>query len=82
MSRLVSHGCELRPNHCYIRKLPLAGEKAERLMGEIVETKLAPRMEVPVRNAYVPGTGNVDSAKSFVAAANTWWIVKEMPLDP
>jgi hypothetical protein len=51
-------------------------------MGEIVETKLAPRMEVPVRNAYVPGTGNVDSAKSFVAAANTWWIVKEMPLDP
>jgi hypothetical protein len=31
---------------------------------------------------YVPGTGNVDSAKSFVAAANTWWIVKEMPLDP
>jgi hypothetical protein len=81
VGRIVVQG-DQRLIECYVRKLPLAGGEAERLLGQFEETIMAPRVEVPVRNAYVPGTGNVDSAKSFVAAANTWWIVKEMPLDP
>jgi len=30
----------------------------------------------------VPGTGHVDSAKSINGQIHSWWIVKEMPLDP
>jgi len=56
VGRIVVQG-DQRLIECYVRKLPLAGGEAERLLGQFEETIMAPRVEVPVRNAYVPGTG-------------------------
>jgi hypothetical protein len=50
--------------------------------GERTELGRGPPRESSNSPFSVPGTGRVDSAKSFDDADGSWWIVREIPLEP
>jgi hypothetical protein len=51
--------------HCYVRWFPQVHQATESLIGGVEQTTIAPPFEVPVRSAYLPGTGDLRNANIY-----------------